>query len=101
MNRSQGKSRAAAGKKRVAWPLVLAVLGILLVLGAFVALRKPEPEVAIEVQGAPSLRADRQAIDLGDIRLGTTVEAAFRLSNAGDQPLRFTEPPYIEVREGC
>lgn len=101
MKRSQRKSRAAAGQKGMTWPLVLVVSGILLVLGAFVALRKPAPEVAIEVQGAPGLRADRQEIDLGDIRLGTTVEATFRLSNVGDQPLRFTEPPYIEVREGC
>lgn len=101
MSRSKAKLRAAAGKKGIPWPLVLAVFGILLVLGAFIALRKPAPGVAIEVQGAPGLRADRQEINLGDISLGTTVEATFRLSNVGDQPLRFSEPPYIEVREGC
>ena len=101
MNRNQAKARAAARKKGIAWPLVLAVFGILLVLGAYFAQRKTAPDVAIEVQGAAGLRADRQEINLGDIRLGTTVEAAFRLSNVGDQPLRFTELPYIEVREGC
>jgi hypothetical protein len=83
------------------WPLILGLLGGLLVLGAIVLLPRRQPRVAVEVLGSPSLRADRLEIDLGDVRLGTTVEVAFQLSNVGDQPLRFAEPPYIEVREGC
>ena len=56
---------------------------------------------AIEVKGMPRLKMDREAIDLGNVRLGQTVEARFRLTNVGDQPLRFAEAPYIEVVEGC
>jgi hypothetical protein len=101
MSRKLSGSKAAARGKGIAWPVVFAVFGTLLILGAFYALRKPQPAVAVEVQGAASLRADRVEVNLGDVRLGTTVEAAFRLSNVGDQPLRLLEPPYIEVREGC
>ena len=54
-----------------------------------------------EVTGAPKLKADRDVIDLGDIKLGNTVEAAFTLSNAGDRPLLIAEKPTIEVLEGC
>ena len=49
----------------------------------------------------PRLRVDRESIDLGDVKLGTMVEAAFVLTNTGGQTLRLSEPPYIEVVEGC
>ena len=54
-----------------------------------------------EVSDAPRLKVDRESIDLGDIKLGNTTEVAFVLTNAGDQPLRLSEAPYIEVVEGC
>lgn len=57
--------------------------------------------VTPEVTGAPKLKADRKVIELGDIKLGNTVEAAFTLSNAGDRPLLIAEKPHIEVLEGC
>jgi hypothetical protein len=98
MSQTRRRTKPSRG---VAWPLILGLLGGLLVLGAIVLLARRQPRVAVEVLGSPSLRADRLEIDLGDVRLGTTVEAAFQLSNVGDQPLRFAEPPYIEVREGC
>lgn len=49
----------------------------------------------------PRLQVDRESIDLGDVKLGTMVEAAFVLTNAGSQPLHLSESPYIEVVEGC
>ena len=33
--------------------------------------------------------------------LGKTVQVDFKLTNVGDQPLTFTEAPYVEVVEGC
>lgn len=51
--------------------------------------------------GTPRLQVDREIIDLGPVRLGQTVSAAFTLTNTGDAPLVFSEPPYIEVRAGC
>ena len=57
--------------------------------------------VEIEVTGQPRLKVDRETIDLGDLRLGQTVDASFLLTNVGDQPLQLAEEPYIEVVEGC
>lgn len=101
MSRSRSRVVSQGRKRGMLRPLVVVAAGLLLVLAAFLTLRRPSSGVAIEAQGAPRLKADRQEINLGDVRLGTTVEAAFELSNVGDQPLRFSEPPYIEVREGC
>jgi hypothetical protein len=47
------------------------------------------------------LVVDKTQINLGDVKLGETVQAAFKISNAGDQPLRFTQVPIIQVVEGC
>ncbi|HEY3341235.1 MAG TPA: hypothetical protein VGK81_04415 [Anaerolineae bacterium] len=59
------------------------------------------PKVTPEVTGAPKLKVDREVIDLGDIKLGNTTQATFVLTNISDQPLKITDPPYIEVLEGC
>jgi hypothetical protein len=81
--------------------LILGGAGILLaVLLAFSNRSSPNP-VAIEVTGTPRLKADKQSIEMGDVKLGTTVKASFEVANVGDQPLRFTKAPYIEVVEGC
>lgn len=90
-------------RRKQPWPmLILFSVGLLLVIGAVVALRKPpEPKAAIEVTGYPSLKVDREKVDLGDVPLGQTVEVKFRLMNVGDQPLHFSKAPYIEVLEGC
>ena len=83
-------------------PLYLVLGGaVILIITAFFALQpKPEPYTP-EVTGKPSLQVDQEQIDFGDIKLGKTVTASFKLKNVGDQPLRFSEAPYIEVREGC
>jgi hypothetical protein len=59
------------------------------------------PKVSVEVKGAPSLKADKEKVDLGTVRLGQTVEVTFNVANVGDKQLRFTETPYVEVVEGC
>jgi len=62
---------------------------------------KASSKVAVEVQGAPALKVDREEVNLGDVKLGRTVEVSFQVANVGDKPLRFAESPYVEVREGC
>jgi hypothetical protein len=54
-----------------------------------------------QVSGGPALQVDQEKIDLGDVPLGQTVSAQFEITNVGDQPLRFTQKPYIQVAAGC
>jgi len=103
---SQSKSNRYSKKRKRqnrGWLLILIVLGGLLVVGAaFLALRdKPAPAAAVEVTGAPSLKVDREKIDLGDMKFNQPAEVSFQITNVGDQTLRFTQAPYIEVAEGC
>ena len=85
------------------WLPILITLGGLMLVGlAFLALRdKPAPGAAVEVTGAPSLKVDKEKVDLGEVKLGKTVEVTFQLTNVGDETLRFSEQPYVEVVEGC
>lgn len=83
-------------------PILIALGGLLLVTLAFLALRdKPAPGAAFEVAGAPSLKVDKEKVDLGDVKLNQTVQVSFQLTNVGDQTLQFTKDPYIEVVDGC
>jgi hypothetical protein len=90
-------------KRSLPWPLILAVGGaVLLALAALVVFGQPASAgQTIEVSGGPRLKVDQEAIDFGNIPLGGTVQAQFRLTNIGDRPLQFLETPYIEVKEGC
>ncbi len=89
-------------KQQPPWPLIALAAGGLLLIGAFLAFNKPaQPKAAIEVTGAPSLKVNKEKVDLGDQKLGQMTVVSFELSNVGDQPLRFSEAPYIEVIEGC
>jgi hypothetical protein len=84
-------------------PILLGLGGLALLVVAALALRgnSSGTKAAIEVNGAPSLKVDKEQVDLGDVKLGQTVEVAFKVTNVGDQTLRFSEQPYIEVVEGC
>jgi hypothetical protein len=102
---SKKVKRFGRKSKRTQYPwLFPLIVGMVLVGLAFLVLRgKPvaQPLAAIEVHGAASLKVDKEQIDMGDVKLGRMAEASFLLTNVGDQPLRFTKPPYIEVVEGC
>jgi hypothetical protein len=62
---------------------------------------RPNAAGSQAVTGAPRLSADKPAIDLGDVRLGQTVQAGFTIANTGGQTLRLGQAPAIEVVEGC
>lgn len=83
------------------WGLIAA--GVALI--AFVVIQAisngSNPAVAPLVTGGPALQVDKENVDFGNVTLGQTVEAKFEVANVGDQPLRFTQRPYIEVIEGC
>jgi hypothetical protein len=99
--KKSGKKPASPGKQ---WPLLIVAGGILLVaVAAFVlwAGNRPEPNFTPQVSGAPAISVEPTQIDMGDVKLGTPVKADFLVKNLGDQPLKFTEDPYIELVEGC
>lgn len=79
------------------------VLGgaVILIIAAFFAFQKNPTSFSAEVSSGPSLKADKEKVDLGDVKLGNTVQVSFELKNSGDQPLQFSKAPYIEVVEGC
>lgn len=103
MSQRRNKKYTRRSKQRTPWSLLLLIGGgLLLVAVAIFAFTRPsQPKASIEVTGAPSLKVDREVVNLGDVKLGQTVEVSFQLTNVGDQALRFSEAPYIEVKEGC
>jgi len=103
---SQNKSKKYSKKRQrqsINWlPILVALGGLVLVGLAFLAMRgKTTSGTAIEVTGNPSIKVDKETVDLGNVKLGKTVEVTFQLTNVGDETLRFNEQPYIEVVEGC
>jgi hypothetical protein len=104
---STKQSKKVNPQKKTAPPIWLLLLigagAALLVLVAFGAgAQNPgAPTIQPQVNGAPRLRADKEKVDLGNVKLGETVSVSFEITNVGDQPLRFTEKPYVEVKAGC
>ncbi len=89
-------------QKRSLLPIWLALAGLGLVLIAGWAIFSSVPAKArIEVKGAPRLKVEKDIIDHGQVKLGVPITDSVRVTNVGDQPLQFSEAPYIEVKEGC
>ena len=100
-NTHKGRSRRYGG--RPVWPLaVLGAGGFLLLLGAVFAFSQPSKSgEIIGDSGTPILTVDKEKVDLGDVKLGQTVQVSFQVTNAGDGTLRFIREPYVEVKAGC
>ncbi len=100
MSKKKGRSSWVAG------PLLL-LGGAMLVLGAIVLASLGSKqnvvldEGQVEVRGQPRLRAVPASIDLGEVKLNTPKTFQIALTNVGDEPLKLTEEPYLEVVEGC
>lgn len=103
MARYRTKTKPKLKPKKNLLPLWLALTGLILVLVAVWALmnNNAQTKANIVVKGEPRLKVEKTVIDRGNIKLGTLVRDDIRVTNIGDQPLRFTDTPYIEVLEGC
>jgi amino acid transporter len=91
-------------KKRIGstiW-LVITGLGVILLIALVMMSGASRDQAEIQVRGAPGIYLDRDFFDFGDVTLGKEpVRVVVRVTNVGDQPLKFREPPYLEVLEGC
>jgi len=109
MKKNSRVARAARpeGLARLGWSwLLTASVAMLAVAGAIWWARqlpagRPAASGSSALAGAPRLSADKPQIDLGDVRLGQTVQASFEIANTGGQTLRLAQAPAIEVVEGC
>ncbi len=98
----QRAAASPAGKRSWLLWAGLVVIGVLAVVAllAWQDSRSAAPDTA-STDGTPNLQVDQTAIDFGDVPLGQTVKASFKLSNTGDGALTVVAPPVPEVVEGC
>ncbi len=103
MPRYSTKIKPKQDQKTSLLPLWLALAGLALLIFAGWALLSSgtQPKANIEVKGAARLKVEKDTIDHGDVKLGNLVRDDIRVTNVGDQPLTFSETPYVEVKEGC
>lgn len=84
-------------KRRKNFPWLFAVLsGGLLILAAILFAQNGE-----QGGGTASIAVEPARIDYGVVKFGESRQVAIQVTNTGDGTLRFMEPPYVEVLEGC
>lgn len=91
-------------RSRLFMSIGLAVAGIILLgfaLSAILQNKNPDLNGENQVKGSPNLMVDQEKIDLGNVSLGQWVTVKFIITNVGDQPLSFTQKPFVEVAAGC
>lgn len=102
MGRGRRGDREIGPRRRALW--VPGVLGLVFLVGTAVWLAVPMDGATGQPaphRGGPRLVIDPEVIDFGAVRYNQFVEARFRLTNVGDQPLRLPASPPVEVVEGC
>lgn len=87
------------GRKN-SWVYVMAIL-LIVTTTLIVALQKKAQPYTPEFTGGPSLKVNTESLDLGNQKNRVPVLVSFEITNVGDQPLVFTEAPFIEVVKGC
>jgi cell division septal protein FtsQ len=99
-NKRVGGNRRARSQGRLVWLLLAG--GLMMLVFVFLTWRNAsDPPAEILVTGAPHLVVDQELVDFGDVPYNQLVHASFKITNAGDQALRFTQRPTIRVVEGC
>jgi mannose-1-phosphate guanylyltransferase len=79
------------------WPM-LVFGGLLLIVAAFLFANKAGSNGGT---GTPGIAVDQEKIDYGYVKFGTNETFRIKVTNNGDDVLRFEETPYIEFLEGC
>ena len=95
------RERPKSTQGQFGWLVAMLAGAVFLGAMAWLAWRNGGQPAGTASTGTPSLKADKETVDLGDVRLGQTVSVSFELTNTGDAPLRFKEAPFVEVVAGC
>jgi hypothetical protein len=96
MAKKNQKFRKQKQKKNFPWLFVVLGGGLLLLVAVLFSIRSGG-----NGSGTPSIAVDQQKIDYGDVKFNVEKTFAIKVTNTGDDTLRFKEDPYIEVLEGC
>ncbi len=96
------RRRERERKEKLWWTVPFVVVGLLVVIGAGLLIHGTIQATA-DVKGVngPRLQVDRDKIDFGDVHLGKTVRASFKITNGGDGTLKLDVPQVATVVEGC
>lgn len=101
-----GKAFPSSMKRSYAPFLLLGGGALLALIVGIMVLWKPgdqssPTDTPAQVTGKPRVALDKTQIDFGQVKLDKTVQATFRISNVGDQPLKILDKPLVEVQRGC
>ena len=116
MSQPKTKSKkTAARKSRSPWPVIL-ILGGLALVAAVIAgsllngsprsegVSGPgTPTLSIaDIQASPEAQVEDLKVDFGDMKLGAELATLqLTLRNSGDKALQFSQPPYVQLADGC
>ncbi len=83
--------------------LILAGMGVIAVAAiAGIILNQNEGMAGAALSGgAPSISVNQDFFDYGDVRLGEWIHTTVLVENTGSRNLVFSEPPFVELKEGC
>lgn len=99
------RSRKPAPPHQPSWlPLIAGGAVLLIIVGLAIWWTSSNSGSATAPQasgGAPRLAVDRTTVDEGYLKLGTSIQTTFRLSNVGTQPLQILGEPQVQLVEGC
>jgi hypothetical protein len=102
--RNKKKKRRQPSSRQSPW-LWLAGGGALLFVVSALLLARPwsggGSSSTLDEEGSPRLVVDQTIIDEGYIKYDVPISTAFRLSNAGDGPLKILETPQVRLVDGC
>lgn len=94
--RQQSKNR-----QKLIWTIGMGALVVLSVVFTLVKNTNRINPALIEVEGRPAIKVEQELIDYGYKKWNTNLTFDIKVTNVGDQTLRLSETPYVEVLEGC
>lgn len=83
------------------WVGLVALGAFVLVIVGFTLLRDGSDGSTSGGKLGPVVAVEQEVFDYGNVKVNTPIETLFRVSNAGDEPLKIAGDPEVELVEGC